>query len=489
MRSLIATSFVVAQVAGFRVNNANLQGPLCDCATTDIVNGINTGHAGCDQHFGQRFGYVCYVRGSSCPGARESRSHRGAFWRGCAAEHQTQEAKNYLLEAIEGIEEEDIVRLQAIAIERGVDQATIDRADDRIEEIHQMGAALDELKASIGRLDFDRMRAALTAVEEMELDAYLSEEALEKAVAHFSFLGERREAYNTLEGSIDSFNLENLMAALEEAREYRVEDDVLQQGEARVAELQRLRSAAANELAAAVATREVQRVSQAIIQAERLNAVDSTVMHQARDRLEHLVLMADARQQLVDGIQGDDLEELSQQLATATQLDVDPAILSQGQQRVRHLEEKRDSVIALEAAISGQDSQILSDALAVAERLEAATGDLIDRAEARLSVLEQIDAATDELRAMFTTDDAAALRQALERARAVGVDQEVIEEGQRAKRRIDQLRHDLRTALLEATEHGTDRAELQRLIDECRRLQAASTRRIQAAERKVASLR
>merc|ERR1719444_509666 len=174
-----------------------------------------------------------------------------------------------------------------------------------------MGEALDELKAAIGRLDYDRMQAALRQVEEMELDAYLSEEALQKAVQAFNFLGERREATNDLTESIDSFNLERLMEALAEAREYQAEDDVLHQGEARVAELQRLRAAAVAELTAAVTTREVRRVSQAIIEADRLDAVDSSVMNGARDRLQFLVQMDGARQNLLSGIEGDDLEELT----------------------------------------------------------------------------------------------------------------------------------------------------------------------------------
>lgn len=489
MRSLFAASLIAVQVTGFRVNNANIQSPSCECATTEIVNGVHTGHAGCDQHFGQRFGYVCYVGSGSCPNVRESRSHPGAFWRACPTEHLRNEARDALLEAVEGIEEEDIVRLRAAAVERGVGQAALDAADQRIVHIHLMGEALDELKAAIGRLDYDRMQAALRQVEEMELDAYLSEEALQKAVQAFHFLGERREATNDLAESIDSFNLERLMEALAEAREYQAEDDVLHQGEARVAELQRLRAAAVTELATAVTTREVRRVSQAIIEADRLDAVDSSVMNQARDRLQFLVQMDGARQNLLSGIEGDDLEELAHQLSVATELDVEPEILTRGQQRVVHLEAMRDSLIALEAAVAGRNSQILRDTLAEAQRLEAAEDNLVSRAQTRLTMLEEIDEATNELRALFASDDESAVRHALGRAREIGVDEEVIEEGERTKHRISRLKHDLRSALLEATENGTDMAELRRLIDECDRLHAASHRRLEAAERRLASLR
>ena len=49
----------------------------------------------------------------------------------------------------------------------------------RIVHIPLMGETFDELKAAIGRYDCDRMQTALRQDEEMELDAYLSEEALQ----------------------------------------------------------------------------------------------------------------------------------------------------------------------------------------------------------------------------------------------------------------------------------------------------------------------
>lgn len=393
------------------------------------------------------------------------------------------------MEAIDTVEEEDIVRTRAVAVERGVDQAALDAADARIEQIHEMGRALDELKNAISRLDYDGLQAALEHVEELGLDEYLSDDALAKAVEAFSFLGERREARSTLDQATDNFNLESLMAALAEAREYQVEDNILQEGEARVAELRRLRSEASTELAAAVAGREVQRVSEAIIQADRLNAVDSSVMNHARDRLQHLVLMESARNELLSGIQDDDLEDLEPKLATAVSLDVDPAVLQQGRDRIAHLEAMRDSVIALEAAIAQRDTQMLKDALAEAQRLEAADSDITSRARARIAALEELDRVTERCRSLFDSDDSSAVRHALADAREIGVDQEVIDELERTKHRISRLKHDLRSALIENTETGTDRAELQRLIDECRRLHAASHRRIEAAERRLASLR
>ena len=127
-------------------------------------------------HFGQHFGFVCYVTGgASCDGTSESHHHRGLFWRSCAAEHVIDVAKGYLLEAMEGIDEDEIRNTQRIAEERHVDKQTLDAATQRIQIIHEMAAAREELMESIDRLDYDRLQAALLNVERLELDESLSD--------------------------------------------------------------------------------------------------------------------------------------------------------------------------------------------------------------------------------------------------------------------------------------------------------------------------
>lgn len=487
---LVAVFFVFAQVGAFRVNSGNDQAPNCECALSTVVRGVDTGHAGCDQHFGQRFGYVCYVEGgSACPASRESHSHRGAYWRSCATEHYTEEAKEYLEDAMEGIDEEEIQRTIAVAEERGVDQETLDAAAQRIEVIHQMTAAEEDLLAAIDSLDYDRLQAALRRVEELELDEFLEEETLQRAVEHFSFLGHRRNAHHNLHRATEAFDLDDLLAALEEAREHRVDSEVVQRGENRAAELQRMRIEAASELATSVLTRDVQRVSEAILQVERLNAVDSSVLGEAHDRLHQLVLMDEARVQLLQSMLGHNLHELDRRIEHAIALDVDPEVLSQGRQRAVQLVAMSDSVTVLEAAMAGRDVHLLREALAEAVRLEATTGSLDRRASFRLSQLEAMDEATNELRALFSSDDSSAVRHALRHARELHCDQDVINEGERTRHRISRMKSDLRSDLLEATENGTDPDELQRLIDECTRLRAASHRRVVAAERRLATLR
>jgi len=443
-------------------------------------------------HFGQHFGYVCYVTGSAlCEGTSESHHHRGLFWRSCAAEHVTDVAKGYLLEAMEGIDEDNIRNTQRIAEERGVDQRTLDAATQRIQVIHEMAAAREELMEAIDRLDYDRLHAALQNVERLELDEFLEEETLQQAVERFSFLGERRDAHNNLHHATSAFDLDHLLATLEKAREYQVDVEVLQRGEDRVAALRRMRVEAANELALAVLTRNVERVTEAVLQVERLNSVELQVQLTAgQDRLEHLLLMEHATQGLLQAIQGDHLRHIERQLASATALDADPAVLAQGRARVAHLVAQADARSELEAAIAGRDSQRLIAALAEAELLEASDHHLESRASTRLTMLQEIDEAEAQLRAVLSSDDSSAVRHALQRARAVGVDEVVIELGEDRKHWISRLKHDLRGTLLDLTENARteDRAELRRVIDECDRLHAASHRRLEAGERRLAAI-
>lgn len=260
---------------------------------------------------------------------------------------------------------------------------------------------------------------------------------------------------------------------------------------------------AASELAASIQTRSVERVTNAMLEAERLNSVEAPVspvlMQQAQDRLQHLVQMEQATQALLQGIQGHvhlhnlghQLHQLENKLATATDLDADPEVLSQGRQHIQQLTAMSDSQASLEAAIAGRISQQLSEALAQCQRLEALTSDLERRAAARKVALEEMDAAAAELRGLLDSDDSHAVRHSLQRAREADVDPELIAQGEETKHRISHLKHELRKQLLHLTDNATpaDRDALQRAIDESRRLHAASHRRIEAAERRLATLR
>lgn len=454
-----------------------------------MVDGVETGKAGCGQHFAHRFGYVCYVQqGSNCAGTRVS-NRLGVYWRGCLEEHRTAEAKGYLQEAMEKM---DVAALQdniRIAQERGVDQETLNAAAERVERIHLMLAARDELLSAIDGLDLDRLQAALETAEELEVDAFLDEETLEAAVERFAWLQQRQAAEVALRAALEAYDINDLSAKLTSARSFHVSPEALQLGDDRVMVLQRLMTDAASELTASVATRNATRVAIAWKDAERLMAVDSSVLQQAQRRHQHLLRMAAATKQLWQAIDGEDLELVEVTLASATDLDAAPDVLASGRQRVADLAEIRDARLVLEAALVGRDSHRLEEALAEALRLGAASSGLENRADVRLDFLHQIDDAANELIALLNTDDESSLRHALTRAREIGVDEAILAQGDEARHRVSRLRHDVRKHMVDLTETGNNVDELQAAVDEARRLHAASSRRIEAAERRIVELR
>lgn len=495
MHKVIAVLVLCSPIGAFRVSRASLSQkqtlgtPDCSCAETSVVDGVETDKVGCAEHFGQRFGYVCYVQGGSeCPDTRIS-SRLGVYWKSCAAEHRIAETRTYLEQATAGVDVDSIQEHMRIAEERGVDQESLDAAAARIQQLGQMNVARDELMSAIDGLDLERLRAALGDAEELELDEFLSEETLEEAVERFEWLETRVNVEVTLRTAIPAFDVNDLIAKLANAREYQCNPETLQLGDDRVAELQLLMTEAANELSTAVTTRDALRVRAAMEAAERLSAVDDQTLRQAQYRIQHLLQMTAATNALLLAIEGDDLQNVEVMLSSATNLDVAPDVLALGHQRVAALEAIRDAVLALESAIADRDTQALEKALANARNLDATSEDLENRAAVRLDRLREIDQAANELIALLNTDDASALRHALDGAREIGVDDAILAQGEEARHRISRLRHDVRKRLIELTETGTDAAELEAQIAETRRLHAASSRRIEAAESRLASLR
>jgi len=493
MHKIIAALALCSPAGAFRVTRSSLSRKqatsACACADSSVVDGVETGHAGCDQHFGQRFGYVCYVQdGSECPGARLS-NRLGVYWRSCAAEHHDAETKAYLEEAMDGIDVDEIREQMRIAEGRGIDQESLDAAEARIQQINRMSVVREELMTAIGGLDLARLRAVLEEAEELELDEFLPEETLEEAVERFEWLETRVNVEATLVAATAAYDVNDLIEKLANARSYQCSAEALQQGDARVVELQHLMTDAANELQTAVTTRDAPRLRAAMEAAERLSAVDDQTLRQAQYRVQHLLQMTAATNALLQAIEGEDLQNVEVLLSSATNLDAAPDVLALGHKRVLELEAIRDSGLALEGAIHDSDTQALEKALERARGLNATTLDQENRAAVRLEHLRAVDEAGNAVLALLHEDDDHLLLQALARAREIGVDEAILAQGEETRRNIARLRHDVRKRLIELTETGTDPAELEAQIAETRRLHAASPRRLDAAETKLASLR
>lgn len=580
--------------------------PTCECSESGVVDGVSTGKGGCAQHFGQRFGYICYVNnGADCPGARLSR-RTGVYWRTCREEHLTDEAVGHLMEAMEEIDLDELRTVIGIAQERGVDPELIAAAEARVEVVIRMIAARDELTEALRGFSVERLQAALETAEELELDEFLSEDTLENAVERFRFLEQRTAAAETLRTAIEGHLLTVLQEALHDAKVKHCDDDIIQDGEARVVVLQGLIAAADEELAAAVLTRDSVRLQAAKHDAQRLMAVDATRIQAAEDRLAHLSRMDAAVTELDLAIAAFDLSDLQTKLQIARDLDAYPADLAQGDARVAQLTQRNlDAEAVLVAATADYHISALEEAIAAAEKLhggtisaanieagrtrladlnrrgeaqnelevsiedvdlvdlraklaraldlglqesapevvaraeerivdiqemqaeaaevlaaavaaehdgtdkatvvlvaamaeierlhcvrdfEAVTQETVDAAQARLERFQELDAASQRLVAVYESEDMHEIITALANARTVGVVQDAIDKAEEQAARVRILMRDARQLMIDLTE-GTDADALQAALDEVNRLRAASPRRIQAAEDRVAALR
>jgi len=478
----------------FRLATENIQveadAPTCACSETGEVDGVKTGKAGCAQHFGQRFGYICYVEnGAECAGSRLS-SRTGVYWRSCRAEHLTEEAKNYMLEAMEEIDLDTLQSTIGVARQRGVDPALITAAEERSEVVVSMIAAREELMAALAGFNAERLQAALEVAEELELDEFLSEETLESAVDRFRFLELRTQSGDDLRVSIEGHILTDVQAHLHAAKVNHCDDDVIQMGEARVVELQGMIAVAAAELASAVTTRDADRLLAAQAEAERLVAVDSSVIQESQDRIHHLALMDAATQQLVPAIAALALHDLEDKLSSARQLDAYPDILAQGDARVAELVQMNlDAESALVAATADNNIPVLEAAIVEAERLHGGTIVIlnIQMGKIRLFDLNRRGEARAELETAMADVNLEVLVSKLARADDLGVDAGVRAEARAREEELTQMMADSVTALTSAIA-GADEVLLQANLDEAQRLFAASSELIDSAHVRLAAL-
>jgi len=478
----------------FRLATENIQleadAPTCACSETGEVDGVKTGKAGCAQHFGQRFGYICYVEnGAECAGSRLS-SRTGVYWRSCRAEHLTEEAKNYMLEAMEEIDLDELQSTIGIARQRGVDPALITAAEERSEVVVRMIAARDELMEALAGFNAERLQAALEMAEELELDEFLSEETLESAVDRFRFLELRTQSGDDLRVSIEGHILTDVQARLHTAKVNHCDDAVIQMGEARVVELQGMIAVAAAELASAVTTRDADRLLAAQAEAVRLVAVDSSVIQESHDRINHLALMDAATQQLVPAIAAFALHDLEDKLSSARQLDAYPDILAQGDARVAELAQMDlDADSALVAATADNNIPVLEAAIVEAERLHGGTIPVfnIQMGKIRLFDLNRRGEARAELETAMADVNLEVLVSKLARADDLGVDADLRAEARAREEELTQMMADSVTALTSAIA-GADEVLLQANLDEAQRLFAASSELIDSAHVRLAAL-
>jgi len=493
------------RVYGFRASEDGVleaDAPTCACSENGVVDGVDTGKLGCAQHFGQRYGYICYVEnGADCPGSRLS-SRTGVYWRSCREEHQTEEAKDWLLEAMEGMDLHAIEVSINIAKQRNVAPDTIAAAHTRVEVVNKMIAARAELMEALRGDSPERLQAALETAEELELDEFLSEDVLEEAVERFQHLRSRDDAQADLVTAINDVNRNDLILKLARARELGVRAaQIIQQGDERVIELEHMMAAAVHTLEESMLTRDSTLIRSNLEEANRLFAADGALQARTAARLEHLASAESAEHQLLPTLAGVDLALVQNKLANARSLDADPSVIAQAEQRIVEIQAlmaEATGVLATAVATehdgTTKASSELEAALAEIARLHCVrdwapvTQAIVDEAQARLNHLHEVDAATARVVSIHNSDDMHAIITGLSWGRSHGVVQSVIDRGEEQAARVRILMRDARQLMIDRTE-GNDAAALQAALEEVRRLNAASPRRIRMAEERLAALR
>lgn len=400
---------------------------------------------------------------------------------------QREEVKNELLRAMEGVNLDVLEDIWATAQNLGVDQPTLILCEHRREELNQiMSVAEEDLQAAIHTRESELVRAALDeALRVHAADAVLQTRA-EERLAHLALADAAMDELIPALGGVD---LALVQIKLDRAREFDVEPDVLRRAEARIQEIQHMMGVAEEELRAAITTRDLSRVQTALHEARRLNVANQALQDDAEGRLAHLAQAKTAQNELLPTLSGVNLVLVQAMLDRAREFDADPEVLRAAENRISEIQQMMaDAANVLARAVEGRDQQALQAAMSEAARLQAVSPEVTNQARARLAVIEEIDAATDQLRGLLATDDSSLLRHSLSRAREVGVDESVIALGEEARHRISRLKHDLRSRLVDLSDSGTDADELQRVVDECRRLHAASHRRLDTAEARIAML-
>jgi len=505
VRMLTAFLALFSPAVGFRASESEAveaDAPTCACSESGVVDGVTTGKMGCAQHFGQRYGYICYIEnGAECPGSRLS-SRTGVYWRSCRGEHLTEEAKDWLLEAMDGMDLHAIEVSINVAEQRDVDPETIAAAHARVEVVIQMVAARDELMEALRGDSPERLQAALETAEELELDAFLSEEVLEEAVERFHYLESRDNAQADLVTATDDVNRNDLISKLAHARELGVRSaSILRQGDDRVIELEQMMAAAVDTLEESIITRDSSLIRSSLEEANRLFAADGALQARTAARLEHLDIAEGAQDELLPTLAGVDLALVLNKLANARTLDADPLVIAQAEQRIVEIQAlMAEATSALATAVATEHDGTTE----ASSELEAATAEIarlhcvrdwvpvtqatVDEAQARLDYLHDVDAATARVVSIYDSEDMHAIITALAWARSHSVVQSVIDRAEAQAARLRILLRDARQLMIDLTE-GTDADALRAALDEVNRLRAASPRRIRLAEERIATLR
>lgn len=455
--------------------------PQCQCSDTGVVNDVDTGKAGCAQHFGRRFGYLCYVEGGEeCVGAKKGRV--GVFYRPCPAERKRDVARNKLLESMEGIDAELVSELLKNAKAAHVDEGILQDAKERIGTIGEMIEVREELVEALAGFDTKRLKELADQAEEFELYEFMDHDIPDRIEERIDFLESKDDREDDVKDAIKGIDLPKLQEAIEAAIAVQADDSVVQAGKKREAELISQRSQIKEDLLQAVDGWDVDRLKDLAEEAED-HKLYSELPHNLPSRIENRVefLKSAGKKEaaLRLAMEGVDPQELQETIDEVAKVRGNSQLLDSAKKRKQELlAELAEARQNLDAALRAFDVDELKSALSEAERLQIVTEEDEEIAEGRSKYLEVL--ADDSLGTLLRT---------IKKHESSGKYPDITA---RAHVRKKELRHNMHAQKMKVKmmiETGTDPDELQAELDEGLRIRAVGKDIKVLAEKKIAELR
>jgi len=400
------------------------------------------------------------------------------------------EAKGFLLDAMEEMDLEALRTTIRVAKSRGVDKETLDAAQARVGVVIEMIAAKEELFEAIADYDVGRLQDALEETERLELDEFIPDRTLDDASARLEFLGKRFDAEAKLRAAMAATHVANLRAAIQGVAIFHSSEELLQQADVRLNVL--LAEIEASKVALTEAMRgiDTDQLEAAIVEAGRL-LVDQETITAANNRLDSLFISQGAEEDLLAAVQGEDRAALASMLAEARSVGIGiDASLRTAAARVVELDQMAEAAATqLAQKVVSTDTEGLRTAIARALSLDAVDSAAIATAKEALHHLEEIDEATKNILEAADGHSMGWLQRTLRRGRELGLSADVLNAGEDGANRLRRRMHDAEVNMKRLTATGTNADELEAAITEVKLLNAAAHNVINAAQAKLDQLR
>jgi hypothetical protein len=456
--------------------------PQCQCADDEVVNGIHTGKEGCDQHFGRRFGYLCYIPGGAeCTFAKQGKV--GVYYRPCPAERKRDEAQMNLLETLEGIDPDAVTEMAEKAKEAHVGQEVLDLAEKRRKQILEMLEVREDLLVALEGFDKDTLKKLAIRADELELFEFMDHEVEERIEKRYKFLSTKDDKEHDLKKAMSKVDLEDLQECIERAIAVKADEELVKKGQQREVELKAQRKQIKEDLLEAIDGWDVDKLKALAEEAEDHKTILDELPKNVPDRIENRVKFLESAGKkeatLRKCMQDVDLAALQAAIKDVEDVRGDQQLLAAGKTREKELtEELRKGRSDMDAALKSLDLDFLKSALEEVRRLRIVTDNDEEVAKGRSEYLEILegDSMGDVMRAIAAHEQD-------------GTFPDITEKAVERKKELARIMHNQKKKIQALIEESNDPDEIERELQEGLRIRCVSRALREDAEKRIAELR